>query len=76
MVTYVLVVDDDALALFDIHAVGGLDPALPEDAVDPCEAHARPLDLVHVDADAFGVAQCALVVFVLGFFDAELLRVT
>jgi hypothetical protein len=76
MVTYVLVVDDDALAFFDVYTVGGLDPALPEDAVDPCEAHARPLNLVHVDTDALGVAQCALVVFIFGFFNAELLRVT
>ena len=76
MVTYVLIVDDNTLAFFDVHAVGGLDPALPEDAVDPCEAHARALDLVHVDADALGIAQCALVVFILGFFDAKLLRIT
>ena len=55
MVTYVLVVDDDALAFFDVYTVGGLDPALPEDAVNPCEADTRAFNFIHVDADALCV---------------------
>jgi hypothetical protein len=75
LVTYIFIVDDDALTVFDIDSVCSPDPAFPEDAVDPRETDLGARNVIHVDADRLGIPECSLVVLVLGFFDAELLRI-
>ena len=73
--TYLFVVNDDSLAVFDADAKGRLDPALPEHAVDPGKLHFLALNVVHVDPDAFCRSQTALVVSVFCLLDSELLCV-
>lgn len=73
--TYIFIVDDNALAIFDIDTVCSPDPAFPEDTVDPRETNLSARDVVHVDADRFGIPKCSLIVLVFSLFNAELLSI-
>jgi hypothetical protein len=43
MSTYILIVDDDPLAIFDVNAIRRTNPPLPEDAVNPGKGNLFPI---------------------------------
>lgn len=76
-VTYLFIIDDDAITVRDVDTKSGSEPALPENAIDPGEGNWFS-EVFFSDANslAFRLSQGALVVPVLGFVDAELFRVS
>ena len=74
--TYILIIDNDALTILDIDSIGGPNPTLPEDTINPSKPDLFSSCVIHINANRLGSPECSLVTTILSLLDSHLLRVT